>query len=80
MNISFLQEFARKASNQDLVDLIATTQFSDDELVVLETEVQVRGIERELQKAIEERQATKNRVKSIGESNDERRSVCLYLL
>jgi hypothetical protein len=64
MGIQFLQEFARKASNQDLVDIIATKQFSDDELVIFETEVQVRGIERELEKAIQEREATKNRVKA----------------
>ncbi|SKC53701.1 hypothetical protein [Ohtaekwangia koreensis] len=64
MSIQFLQEFARKASNQDLVDIIATKQFSDDELVIFETEVQVRGIERELEKAIQEREATKNRVKA----------------
>jgi hypothetical protein len=64
MNIQFLQEFARKASNQDLVDIISTKQFSDDELVIFETEVQIRGIERELEKAIQEREVTKNRVKA----------------
>ncbi len=64
MNIQFLQEFARKASNQDLVDIIATKQFSDDELVIFETEVQVRGLGRELEKAIQSREATKNQVKA----------------
>jgi hypothetical protein len=64
MSIQFLQEFARKASNQNLVDIIATKQFSDDELFIFETEVQVRGIEQELEKAIQEREVTKNRVKA----------------
>jgi hypothetical protein len=64
MNIQFLQEIARKASNQNLVDIIATKEFSDDELFIFETEVHVRGIEAELEKAIQEREATKNRVKA----------------
>lgn len=72
MNVQVLQEFARKASNQDLVYMIATKQFSDDELVIFETEVHARGLERDLEKAIQEREVTKNSVKaSVGHMTKE---------
>jgi len=72
MNVQVLQEFARKASNQDLVDMIATKQFADDELVIFETEAHARGLERELEKAIQEREETKNRIKaSVGQMKKE---------
>ncbi len=78
MNVQVLQEFARKASNQDLVDMIATKQFSDDELVIFETEAQARGLERELEKAIQEREVTKNRLKaSVGHMTKEDLLACV---
>lgn len=72
MNSTLLQGIARKASNHDLVDIVATKQFSDDELVIFETEVEVRGLQRELEMAVQARENTKNGVlASVSRMTDE---------
>lgn len=64
MEITFLKGYARKASNEDLLDIICFDQFSGQELGIFKDEVKARGLENVLAERINAKERTKNEIKA----------------